>query len=182
MFHLLALSIHAIVDAKNAINRLQLVFEADLLDSTHETNEDLDNAIEVKGASFSWDAPPHNESDPTEKEGKDKTRRSSKAVKHISQGGEKASSSEDQEKATNVEVFKVNDVTFIVPRGKLVAIVGSVGSGKSSLLQGMIGEMKKTGGSVVFGGSVSYCPQVAWVQVSELICGSFLHKTHSSCN
>jgi len=52
-----------------------------------------------------------------------------------------------------------------IPRGQLVAIVGSVGCGKTSLLQGLIGEMRKTSGSIVFGGSVAYCAQSAWVQV-----------------
>ena len=42
---------------------------------------------------------------------------------------------------------------------------GSVGSGKTSLLQGLIGEMRKTSGSITFGGSVGYCPQSAWIQV-----------------
>ncbi len=75
---------------------------------------------------------------------------------------------EDQdEKAKNEEerVFKIKEVTMNVPRGKLVAIAGSVGSGKTSLLQGLIGEMRKTQGSIVFGGSVGYCPQSAWIQV-----------------
>ena len=52
-----------------------------------------------------------------------------------------------------------------IPRGMLVAIVGHVGSGKTSLLQGLIGEMRKTSGSITFGGSVGYCPQIAWIQV-----------------
>jgi hypothetical protein len=33
------------------------------------------------------------------------------------------------------------------------------------LLQGIIGEMRKTSGTVKFGGSVGYCGQSAWVQV-----------------
>ena len=53
-----------------------------------------------------------------------------------------------------------------IPRGMLVAIVGHVGSGKTSLLQGLIGEMRKTSGTITFGGSVGYCPQIAWIQVS----------------
>jgi ABC-type transporter Mla maintaining outer membrane lipid asymmetry ATPase subunit MlaF len=52
-----------------------------------------------------------------------------------------------------------------IPRGQLVAIVGPVGTGKTSLLQGIIGEMRRTSGTVKFGGSVSYCPQSAWIQV-----------------
>ena len=46
-----------------------------------------------------------------------------------------------------------------------MALVGPVGSGKTSLLQGFIGEMRKTSGNITFGGSVGYCPQSAWIQV-----------------
>ena len=44
------------------------------------------------------------------------------------------------------------------------AVTGPVGSGKSSLLQGLIGEMRRTAGTVRFHGSVAYCPQSAWIQ------------------
>ena len=49
-------------------------------------------------------------------------------------------------------------------RRLITIIVGPVGSGKSSLLQGMIGEMRRTAGTVRFKGSVAYCPQSAWIQ------------------
>lgn len=45
-----------------------------------------------------------------------------------------------------------------------ISFLGPVGSGKSSLLEGMIGEMRRTTGSVRFNGTVAYCPQSAWIQ------------------
>uniref|UniRef100_A0A3B3ZX39 ABC-type glutathione-S-conjugate transporter n=1 Tax=Periophthalmus magnuspinnatus TaxID=409849 RepID=A0A3B3ZX39_9GOBI len=51
-----------------------------------------------------------------------------------------------------------------VPRGSLVAVVGNVGSGKSSLLSAMLGETEKRNGSVTVKGSVAYVPQQAWIQ------------------
>ncbi|KXN81322.1 Multidrug resistance-associated protein 1 [Leucoagaricus sp. SymC.cos] len=64
--------------------------------------------------------------------------------------------------------FQVQDITMQVKRGSLMAIVGRVGSGKSSLLQGLIGEMRKVSGKVTFGGELAYCPQVAWIQNATL--------------
>lgn len=58
----------------------------------------------------------------------------------------------------------IRRLTLTIPRGSLVAIVGPVGSGKSSLLAAMIGEMTRTAGSVRLGGSIAYCPQQAWIQ------------------
>lgn len=39
---------------------------------------------------------------------------------------------------------------------------------QSSLLQGLVGEMRKTSGEFAFGGRVAYCPQTAWIQNSSL--------------
>ena len=50
-----------------------------------------------------------------------------------------------------------------VPTGSLVAVVGPVGSGKSSLLNGLLGELILKEGSVRVHGSVAYCDQRAWI-------------------
>ncbi|KAM0751625.1 P-loop containing nucleoside triphosphate hydrolase protein [Meredithblackwellia eburnea MCA 4105] len=62
------------------------------------------------------------------------------------------------------ETLQLRDITVEIPRGQLCAVVGAVGSGKSSLLQAMVGEMRRTKGEVTFGGSISYCSQQAWIQ------------------
>ncbi|XP_068386495.1 ATP-binding cassette sub-family C member 3 isoform X2 [Eschrichtius robustus] len=51
-----------------------------------------------------------------------------------------------------------------VPKGALVAVVGPVGCGKSSLLSALLGEMEKLEGKVYMKGSVAYVPQQAWIQ------------------
>ena len=40
-------------------------------------------------------------------------------------------------------LFLTHRVTFNVPTGALVAVVGSVGSGKSTLIQSVLGETKR---------------------------------------
>jgi len=46
------------------------------------------------------------------------------------------------------EPFKIEGLNLVVERGQLCALVGGVGSGKSSILAGLIGEMKQTKGDV----------------------------------
>uniref|UniRef100_A0A1I7UPW6 ABC transporter domain-containing protein n=1 Tax=Caenorhabditis tropicalis TaxID=1561998 RepID=A0A1I7UPW6_9PELO len=58
----------------------------------------------------------------------------------------------------------LHDINFDIKRGQLVAIVGRVGSGKSSLLHALLGEMNKLSGSIQVNGSVAYVPQQAWIQ------------------
>ncbi|KAL0061165.1 hypothetical protein AAF712_012035 [Marasmius tenuissimus] len=151
---MLPVSLSSIADAANATNRLYPVFEAEILEETRIVDEVLGNAIEVKAATWSWDAPP-----PEPEDKKALKKAAAAAKKH---GSRPATANE--EKPAEFEPFKVKNVSMNIPRGQLVAVVGRVGSGKSSLLQGLIGEMRRTEGSVKFGGSVGYCPQSAWIQ------------------
>ncbi|CAB3400919.1 unnamed protein product [Caenorhabditis bovis] len=64
----------------------------------------------------------------------------------------------------NDEEKALKNINLDIKRGQLVAIVGRVGSGKSSLLHALLGEMRKLEGSVQIGGSVAYVPQQAWIQ------------------
>ncbi|XP_062185916.1 ABC transporter C family member 2-like isoform X2 [Phragmites australis] len=60
----------------------------------------------------------------------------------------------------------LSNVNLDVPVGSLVAIVGSTGEGKTSLVSAMLGEIPPVSGSdtsVVIRGSVAYVPQVSWI-------------------
>ncbi len=68
-----------------------------------------------------------------------------------------------QEEPSKSKVGCLTDIDFVVKKGSLTCIVGSVGSGKSSILAGMLGEMKHVSGSVEISGSIAYCSQSAWI-------------------
>ena len=48
-------------------------------------------------------------------------------------------------------------------RGAFVAVVGEVGSGKTSLLMALMSELHAAVGSVSIRGTVAYVPQNAWI-------------------
>ncbi|KAH9715824.1 multidrug resistance-associated protein 11 [Citrus sinensis] len=66
----------------------------------------------------------------------------------------------NNEKEQNVVL---NQVSLCLPKGSLVAVIGEVGSGKSSLLNSILGEMMLTHGSIHASGSIAYVPQVPWI-------------------
>ncbi|KAH8100094.1 P-loop containing nucleoside triphosphate hydrolase protein [Cristinia sonorae] len=152
---LLPMTLGAIADAQNAIKRLYDVFEAETIEEGRLTDEDMKHAIVVEDGSFTWDSPP------PEAPGKQKKEKG------------KAAMVEAAKPETTDKIFGLTNINLTIPDGQLTAIVGPVGTGKTSLLEAMIGEMRKTSGTVKFKGSVAYCPQTAWIQnatVRDNIC------------
>ncbi|KAK5881725.1 hypothetical protein CesoFtcFv8_022490 [Champsocephalus esox] len=62
----------------------------------------------------------------------------------------------------------LHNINVMVPQGSLLAVVGHVGCGKSSLLSALLGEVEKLEGEVSIRGSVAYVPQQAWIQNATL--------------
>jgi ATP-binding cassette subfamily C (CFTR/MRP) protein 1 len=62
----------------------------------------------------------------------------------------------------------LNNISLKIAKNKLIAIVGQVGSGKSSLLSALLGDMIKIEGKVNVNGSIAYVPQQAWILNSTL--------------
>uniref|UniRef100_A0AC35TPP3 ABC transporter family protein n=1 Tax=Rhabditophanes sp. KR3021 TaxID=114890 RepID=A0AC35TPP3_9BILA len=57
------------------------------------------------------------------------------------------------------------NINLNIDKGQLVAVIGKVGSGKSSLLQAMLGEMPQMDGesTVTMNGTIAYAPQQPWI-------------------
>ncbi|XP_030629091.1 canalicular multispecific organic anion transporter 2 [Chanos chanos] len=72
----------------------------------------------------------------------------------------------------------LHNINVMVPQGSLLAVVGHVGCGKSSLVAALLGEMEKLEGQIsvrvcwrshiLTRGSVAYVPQQAWIQNATL--------------
>jgi ATP-binding cassette, subfamily C (CFTR/MRP), member 1 len=152
-------ALSAIVDASNALERLTVVFDAEVLDKPQHIDITAKLGISVRDATFEWStAEPIVDEKPKRGGRGDNGGTKKKGGK----GGKKEVAEAEKKKPDEgLEPFKVRGLTLEVERGSLCALVGAVGSGKSSILQGLIGEMKQTGGEVVFGGKVAYCPQTA---------------------
>lgn len=147
-------------------------------------------SIIVKGGTFSWVDPDAKPIRPIQ-EMKPERRRSSRR----SRGKSQAPSAEEEELQHSVRssasrastgsskapAITLQDLTFTVPSGSLVAVVGSVGSGKSSFLSALLGEMEPMNDSKVYiprpenasEGFISYCTQSPWV-VNDTLRGNIL--------
>lgn len=149
-------ALSAAADATNALHRLEELLEAELRSDEDRVDPKLDVAVRAINATFQWTTASEDTSRGTEK----KTKKSSRTKKMEGTTGD--------DNTKQQEPFKIISLDLEIPRRKLVAIVGSVGSGKSSMLSGLIGEMKQTTGTVKFGGKIAYCAQHAFIQNATL--------------
>ncbi|KAF8530162.1 ABC protein [Hysterangium stoloniferum] len=149
-------ALSSITDAQSAITRLNAIFHAELINQTAlEVDPGLGVAVRVENAFFQWE----HTSRPDDTKVKSTTK---KNIPHPEKNVQ-------EENHLNPRTpFAIKNLDMEIPRGQLCAIVGPVGSGKSSILLGLIGEMRRTGGSCTFGGSVAYCAQNAWIRNGTL--------------
>ena len=64
--------------------------------------------------------------------------------------------------------FYFSSINIEIRHGSLVALVGTVGSGKSSILAALLGEINKIHGRVSVNGNIAYMPQTAWIMNTTL--------------
>uniref|UniRef100_A0A7E4W8A1 ABC-type glutathione-S-conjugate transporter n=1 Tax=Panagrellus redivivus TaxID=6233 RepID=A0A7E4W8A1_PANRE len=66
--------------------------------------------------------------------------------------------------SVSLDAANLHAITLRISRGALIGVVGRVGSGKSSLLAGLLGEMEKLHGNIAARGRLAYVPQQSWIQ------------------
>ncbi|KAI5832858.1 P-loop containing nucleoside triphosphate hydrolase protein [Schizophyllum commune Tattone D] len=165
---LMPLALGGLATALVATGRLSKFYLAEELDDPYLIDTDRKNAVDVDG-DFTWESTAEEgkaaEAKPDEKAGKldEKAGKPDEAADK-SLAGEKSKEQEAKDEKPAEPVFQLDNLRMSVPKGAFVAIVGPIGSGKSSILQALIGEMRRTRGEVVFGGSVAYVPQKPWIQ------------------
>ncbi|TVU18150.1 hypothetical protein EJB05_34227, partial [Eragrostis curvula] len=99
-------------------------------------------AVKVQGGEFAWDGGPGDDA---------------AANGH---GVEENGRGDEPETETTV----LKGINMEIRRGELAAVVGTVGSGKSSLLSCIMGEMHKVSGKVSICGSTAFVAQNAWIR------------------
>ncbi|MEE6480967.1 hypothetical protein FKM82_012720 [Ascaphus truei] len=57
----------------------------------------------------------------------------------------------------------LSDINFKIEKGQLLAVAGSTGAGKTSLLMMIMGELEPSAGKIKHSGRISFSPQVSWI-------------------
>ncbi|KAJ3223083.1 hypothetical protein HK099_001564 [Clydaea vesicula] len=151
----------SIAEYKIAINRVTSLLLTDEVEKQPDYVKDSDFAIQVTNGEFIWETSEiDKKAVPLKKLSKEKS-----DATIVDTSKEEKINIEDEPKK---EINHLRNINFKIKHGSLVAIVGRVGSGKSSLLNALIGEMKKISGDVKISGKLSYAPQQAFIQNCSL--------------
>ncbi|XP_048641986.1 cystic fibrosis transmembrane conductance regulator isoform X1 [Marmota marmota marmota] len=57
----------------------------------------------------------------------------------------------------------LKDINFKIEKGQLLAVTGSTGAGKTSLLMMILGELEPSEGKIKHSGRISFCSQFSWI-------------------
>ncbi|KAK4616029.1 ABC-type transporter cicA [Fulvia fulva] len=183
--NLLPMVLGQVVDANESITRISEFLAAEEANDDSNWDNDAENAISIEHAEFTWERNTKNESDGAPGQNPKGEKQRKLEAKQAKKDAE-AEAKEDKWRSKLIEKgeldalptpssttslaeearpFRIRDIDLNVGRDELVAVIGSVGSGKSSFLAALAGDMRKTSGSVTFGANRrAFCPQSAWIQ------------------
>lgn len=179
---MLPMIINQVINAKVSGARLQKFFDSE--EAQPIRGLPGPSAISCQGATFQWTTPPPAQKDGAPKgpfggppggpmgKGKGKKEKKGKGKEGPGAngggpGGPGANGGGDRAPEV-VEGFKLGPIDLEIPKGKLVMVVGEVGSGKTSLLMGLLKEMAHKSGEVSMSGSIAYTSQDPWIQNATL--------------
>ncbi|PSN60350.1 hypothetical protein BS50DRAFT_593794 [Corynespora cassiicola Philippines] len=168
----LPLVIGQVIDANASVKRIQEFLLAEEAQEDAKWDFEAKDAIILKGADFTWERHPTQDDDdvpvkgpggPPGKKGK-KDNRKDKRASVQGKADSATSTPPGPEALPEEKPFSLQGLNLEIGRNELVAVIGNVGSGKSSLLAALAGDMRKTNGEVMIGATRAFCPQYAWIQ------------------
>ncbi|KAM9583222.1 ATP-binding cassette sub-family C member 5 isoform 2-T2 [Trichechus inunguis] len=182
-------SVKSLSEASVAIDRFKSLF---LMEEVHMIKRKPAGPhikIEMKNATLAWDSshcsilnspklPPRTKKDKRAARGKRDKERQPRRVEHqaalaeqkghlLLDSDERPSPEEEEGRHIHLGHLRLQrtlyNIDLDVEEGKLVGICGSVGSGKTSLISAILGQMTLLEGSIAVSGTFAYVAQQAWI-------------------
>lgn len=164
----LPFSVKALAEAKVSLNRVKKILTIENPPSYIKLLKESPYAVLLENASLYWDV-----SDDTEAQHA-KGKKIADEIVMNGGGGTDVSysnnpkqeshiSSKSAGQTKNVTVMSLRDINIKVKKGKLLGVCGNVGSGKSSLIAAILGQMRLHHGTVASEGTFAYVSQQAWI-------------------
>lgn len=179
------LAVRSLSEASVAVKRFQRLFTMDDREEVVEKMEDPGNAVEFQVATLAWEKAKGKKPNPAPKKRgvmKHVLRREKLSLYISTEDGKGNKENPNvQSLLTNMEQESpqstvsstqsirpplhktLHQINLRIKKGSLVGICGGVGSGKSSLLSALLGQMTLLEGKVAVSGGFAYVSQQAWI-------------------
>uniref|UniRef100_A0A667HYB0 ATP-binding cassette sub-family C member 12 n=1 Tax=Lynx canadensis TaxID=61383 RepID=A0A667HYB0_LYNCA len=159
---ILPFSVKAMAEANVSLRRMKKILIDKNPPSYITQPEDPDTVLLLANATLTWDQETSRKSDPKKVQNQKncflkKQRLETYSVRSSAQ--EVAGPEEQSGSLTSV----LHNISFVLRKGKILGICGNVGSGKSSLIAALLGQMQLQQGIVALNGTVAYVSQQAWI-------------------
>lgn len=155
------------IDAWASIGRIQDYLLAEEQDDVFVWDMNGKNAFSMHHADFTWERTVTQTTDQRSASSKKHPKQIQdleKPAGQVTRPRESVDRTDSSSTFPLTEPFRLHDISFSAGRNELIAVIGEVGSGKSSLLAALAGDMRKTSGDITIGATRAFCPQYAWIQ------------------
>uniref|UniRef100_A0A673J3M6 Multidrug resistance-associated protein 5-like n=1 Tax=Sinocyclocheilus rhinocerous TaxID=307959 RepID=A0A673J3M6_9TELE len=181
------LAVRALSEGSVAVKRFQKLFLMEDRELISNKTEDPYNAVEFKDATLAWEKTSGSQGRKSRAQqkrgGMKRVLRREKLSLYITTEDSKGESEEanaehllthmeqesPQSTISSTQSIRpplhktLHRIDLCIRKGSLVGVCGGVGSGKSSLLSALLGQMTLLGGSVAINGDFAYVAQQAWI-------------------
>uniref|UniRef100_A0A8D0HD12 ATP-binding cassette sub-family C member 12 n=1 Tax=Sphenodon punctatus TaxID=8508 RepID=A0A8D0HD12_SPHPU len=162
---ILPFAVKAAAETNVSLTRLKKILIADIPSPYVKQMKDSENAVVMEDATLSWECA----KEPSTKHSKDNVMNGKSAYKYqlkpattIPRSQTSQTSTRETEKEDSNGAALCN-LSFTVKKGKVLGICGNVGSGKSSIISALLGQMHLHEGRVGVDGTLAYVSQQAWI-------------------
>ncbi|XP_069757764.1 ATP-binding cassette sub-family C member 12 isoform X2 [Narcine bancroftii] len=156
----LPFTVKGFAEARIALRRLKKILVMENPEVYVKTQQDSPYAVMMENATLSWSKVNENEEESAPVDSKSQKAFDTNEANnngHVSEITPKGSSEKDDTLTT------LHNLSFCLEKGLLLGICGNVGSGKSSLISALLGQMKLHNGMVAVNGSLAFVSQQAWI-------------------
>ncbi|XP_067897765.1 ATP-binding cassette sub-family C member 5-like [Heterodontus francisci] len=184
-------SVKSLSEASVAVDRFKSLFLMEEFHIIRKKPECSQIAIELKSATLAWDCPdssaqsspkmtPKLKKDQRDSKGKKEKKKTQQNIQNgplTEQNGHLLVDSDEQPSPDENKGISLNNprlqrtlynINLCIQKEKLVGICGSVGTGKTSLISAVLGQMTLMEGSIAVDGDFAYVAQQAWIRSASV--------------
>ncbi|KAL1783970.1 multidrug resistance-associated protein 9 isoform X1 [Sigmodon hispidus] len=160
---ILPFSVKAVAEASVSLRRMKKILIAQSPPSYITQPEDPDTILLLANATLTWEHEVNRRSDPLKAHDQKSCVSKKLRLEQYNEQSPSAPEVASLDSQSGSPKSVLHNISFVVRKGKVLGICGNVGSGKSSLISALLGQMQLQKGVVAVNGPLAYVSQQAWI-------------------